>query len=99
MNLQKQKPWRCKKYTDWVKRQPSIISGQPADDPHHIMGHGLTGGMKAPDWATIPLTRQEHTDFHNTPIRTWEDLHGSQVDLLMKFWRDNFEEIRGFLSE
>jgi len=94
----KQNNWRNKKYTDWVKTQYSIISGMPADDPHHIMGHGLTGGTKAPDWAVIPLTRQEHTDFHSTPINIWEAMYGSQVDLLMQFWRDNFEEIREFMK-
>jgi len=34
---------RAKWYTDWVKKQPSAISGLPADDPHHLIGH-MTGG-------------------------------------------------------
>ena len=96
--LQKQNNWRNKKYLKWVKEQPSVISGAPADDSHHIMGHGLTGGTKAPDWAVIPLTRQEHSLFHFMPMMEWEAEHGSQLDYLFKFWRDNFEEIQGFLS-
>jgi len=94
----KQNDWRNKKYLKWVKEQYSVISGMPADDPHHIMGHGLTGGTKAPDWACIPLTREEHTNLHNIGYEAWEDIHGSQVDLLVMFWRDNFEEIRGFIK-
>jgi hypothetical protein len=96
--FKKQNNWHNKKYTDWVKQQPSIVSGLPSDDPHHIMGHGLTGGTRAPDWAVIPLTRQEHTRFHNDP-KSFEEANGSQVDLLMMFWRDNWEEIQGFFSE
>lgn len=89
--------WRSKKYIDWVKSQPSIISGNIGCDPHHIKGHYLTGGVTAPDWAVIPLTRIEHTDLHNIGYKAWEEKHGiSQVDLLMIFWRDNFNEIKGF---
>ena len=55
MNLTKRKPWRSKAYTDWVKTQPSVISGMPGDDPHHIKGHGYGGTVKAPDWMVIPL--------------------------------------------
>lgn len=97
--FQKQNNWRSKKYRDWVKTQSSVLSGLPADDPHHIMGHGLTGGTKAPDWSCIPMTRQEHAVFHDTPRSIWEAKNGSQVDLLMKFWRDNFEEISRFFGE
>jgi hypothetical protein len=98
MLIPKENAWRCKKYTDWVKTQPSVLSGLPADDPHHIMGHGLTGGTKAPDWACIPLTRQEHTDFHNISRDVWEAMYGSQADLLLKFWRDNFDTIKEFFK-
>ena len=97
--LKKQNNWRNKKYTDWVKRQPCMIMHCQADDPHHIMGHGLTGGTKAPDWACIPLSRATHTALHDMGYEAWEDIHGSQLDLLMQFWRDNWDEIQGFFSE
>lgn len=96
--IKKQNNWRNKKYTDWVKQQPSVVSGLPADDPHHIMGHGLTGGTKSPDWAVIPLTRAEHTNLHNG-VRDWEDANGSQLDYLFRFWQENWDEIQGFFSE
>ena len=69
--------WRSRAYLDWVKQQPSCISGLPADDPHHLKGHGY-GGVVAPDWAAMPLTREEHTTFHNMGWQTWEEEHGSQ---------------------
>lgn len=95
----KQNNWRNKKYTDWVKQQPSVISGLPADDPHHLMGNGLTGGTKAPDWAVIPLTRAEHTRLHNIGYKKWEIENYPQTHLLMMFWRDNWGEIQRFFCE
>lgn len=98
MMFPKNKAWRCEKYLKWVKQQPSIISGMPADDPHHILGHGFSGSGKAPDWATIPLTREEHNELHHIGFREWENRNGSQLFLLMRFWVRNFEEIRKFLK-
>ena len=70
---------RDKKYLKWVKSQPSAISGLPADDPHHIIGHGQGGmGTKASDYYTFPLTREEHTYLHNIGWRTWEGINGNQ---------------------
>jgi len=83
MSLQKQQIWRSGKYLKWVKQQPSCISGKPSDDPHHIKGHGY-GGLVAPDWATMPLTRDEHTNFHNIGWETWEAEHGDQWEHVAK---------------
>lgn len=80
MNLTKNKAWRSETYLAWVKQQPSVLSGLPSDDPHHLKGHGFGGTIKAPDWAVIPLTREEHSRFHATGIRTWEEQHGSQLE-------------------
>lgn len=77
--MQKRKPWRSKQYTDWVKQLPSVISQIPADDPHHLIGHGYSGmGTKVSDIWTFPLTREEHTHLHNIGYRRWELKYGSQ---------------------
>ncbi|EMK5023094.1 DUF968 domain-containing protein, partial [Escherichia coli] len=50
--LQRQKPQREEMpvYTRWVKTQKCMTCGNQADDPHHIIGHGLGGmGTKADD--------------------------------------------------
>lgn len=78
MNLQKQLPWRSKKYTDWVSSLPSCVSGLPADDPHHIKCPGMGGSVKCSDFFTIPLTRAEHREFHDRGWKAWEADHGSQ---------------------
>jgi hypothetical protein len=82
--FQKNKPWRSRKYLDWVKTQPCVVTGLPADDPNHMKGHGMGGTMKPPDWATYPMTRAEHTHFHNIGWRTWEEKHGSQWEYVAK---------------
>lgn len=76
--------WRCQEYLDWVKTLPSCISGRPADDAHHIKGHGMGGTVKAPDWAVIPLTREEHSLFHRVGWMTWEIENGNQLELVAK---------------
>ncbi|HAW8360550.1 TPA: DUF968 domain-containing protein, partial [Escherichia coli] len=55
--LQRQKPQREEMpvYTRWVKTQKCMTCGNQADDPHHIIGHGLGGmGTKADDLFVIP---------------------------------------------
>ena len=98
MMIGKQTPWRNKAYIAWVKMQPSIVSRIPADDPHHIMGHGFGGiGTKAPDWAVIPLTRPEHNELHHDK-GAWEERHGCQLFFLMRFWRENWDQIQEFMK-
>ena len=65
----KVKPFRSRKYLDWVKQQPCVLCGAPADDPHHIISvGGMSGmGMTAPDSMVIPVCRQHHDEIHRTP--------------------------------
>lgn len=71
--------WRCPGYLQWVKSLPSAISGAPADDPHHLIGHGMGGmGTKVSDLLTFPLTRVEHSALHDGGYKSWESRHGSQ---------------------
>lgn len=62
----KRSRWESRKYLDWVKAQPCCICDAPADDPHHIkgIGHMSGAGLKAPDWATMPLCRNHHNAMH-----------------------------------
>ena len=70
--MQKIKPWRCKKYTDWVKQLPSAISMKPADDPHHVKGVLFTGTTKPHDLFVMPMTRDEHTYLHDKGATEWQ---------------------------
>lgn len=73
------KPWRSRRYLDWVKSLPSAIDGTPADDPHHVIGHGQGGmGTKASDILCFPFTRAQHNELHHDP-KAWEAKYGSQL--------------------
>ncbi|HFQ0139695.1 TPA: DUF968 domain-containing protein [Escherichia coli] len=85
--LQRQKPQREEMpvYTRWVKTQKCMTCGNQADDPHHIIGHGLGGmGTKADDLFVIPLCRKCHNELH-AGVKDFEDRHGSQLLLLIRF--------------
>lgn len=65
-------------YVSWVKTLPCVASKMPADDPHHLIGHGQGKmGGKASDLFVIPLTREQHTALHDDLI-AWERQYGSQ---------------------
>jgi hypothetical protein len=86
MTLQKYRPWRNRRYLDWVKSLPCVLTGAPADDPHHAIGVGLGGmGTKAPDWAALPVTRASHSRFHVEPVlwpRQWSDIAATLLTAL-----------------
>ncbi|WP_109402775.1 DUF968 domain-containing protein [Proteus terrae] len=77
--------WENSQWLQWVKTQPCCVCGQQADDPHHIIGHGMGGmGTKAHDLFTIPLCRQHHDELHRDP-KLWEANYGNQIELLFSF--------------
>ncbi len=85
--LQRQKPQREEMpvYTRWVKTQKCMTCGNQADDPHHIIGHGLGGmGTKADDLFVIPLCCKCHNELH-AGVKDFEEKHGSQLLLLIRF--------------
>ncbi|WP_042079195.1 DUF968 domain-containing protein [Escherichia coli] len=85
--LQRQKPQREEMpvYTRWVKTQKCMTCGNQADDPHHIIDHGLGGmGTKADDLFVIPLCRKCHNELH-AGVKDFEEKHGSQLLLLIRF--------------
>ena len=74
MMIPKNKRWKCRPYLDWVKEQDCVISGAPADDPHHAIGLGMSGaGLKSPDWTAIPMTRLEHRSFHDNYTKAFDN--------------------------
>lgn len=73
------KEYRNKKYITWIKTLPCVISGLPADDPHHIIGHGMGGmGTTASDLFAMPMCRAVHARLHSMSHKDWEAENGSQ---------------------
>lgn len=103
--------WRNRQWLDWVKKQPSCVSGRPSDDPHHIKGYshitGSGGRIKGDDLFAIPLTRDEHSLGDNIGWQTWEARHGNQLEHWAKLMRravsegvfEFMGEKRGFPAE
>lgn len=85
-HLRNPKRERCvdSKYTRWVKRQMCLCCGKQADDPHHIIGYGLSGmGTKAHDLFTMPLCRAHHDELH-ADVKAFEEKYGSQTELVLR---------------
>jgi hypothetical protein len=62
--------WRSPKYLAWVRNQLCCLCFSPGPiHAHHIKGVGhLSGvGLKAPDWAVMPLCHKCHTEMHHNP--------------------------------
>lgn len=77
----------------WVKTLPSAVSKMPADDAHHIIGHGQGGmGLKASDLFVFPLTRGEHDELHRHGWKAWEKIYGSQWRFVAETLHQAFEE-------
>jgi len=81
----KRRRWVNEKYTRWVKVQQCMCCKNPADDPHHLIGHGQGGmGTKAHDLFVIPLCRAHHDELHADTV-AFEEKYGSQLTLLFRF--------------
>ncbi|MCC8204344.1 DUF968 domain-containing protein [Escherichia coli] len=85
MKRPKRRRWVNEKYTRWVKTQPCACCGKPADDPHHLIGHGQGGmGTKSHDIFTLPLCREHHNELHADTV-AFEEKYGSQLELIFRF--------------
>ena len=72
---------RSDAYLDWLRDQPSAISGQKPCIPHHTVRGGTAN--KGSDFMAVPITQEEH-----------EKLHGMDEE---RFWRkhgvDNVDQL------
>ncbi|MCZ3383876.1 DUF968 domain-containing protein [Kosakonia sp. SOY2] len=81
----KRRRWENPVWTRWVKSQQCMCCYNPADDPHHIIGHGFGGvGTKVHDLFVIPLCRAHHDALHADTV-AFEEKYGSQLELLFRF--------------
>ncbi|EPS9349003.1 DUF968 domain-containing protein [Citrobacter freundii] len=80
----KRRRWVNETYTRWVKTQPCVCCNKPADDPHHLIGHGQGGmGTKAHDLFVIPLCRAHHNELHADPV-AFEAKYDDQLVLVFR---------------
>nr|WP_299241430.1 hypothetical protein [uncultured Halomonas sp.] len=79
MMFPKTKPFRSRRYLNWVASQPCAMCQAPADEAHHLIGIGGYSGMgtKAPDDLSIPACRSCHEHIHARPeliYGQWENI-------------------------
>lgn len=81
----KSRRWENRAYTRWVKAQPCKCRRRPADDPHHIIGHGMDGtATKVHDLFVFPLCRVCHDELR-ADVPAFEQKYGSQLAQLFRF--------------
>jgi Protein of unknown function (DUF968) len=76
-------PARSWKYRGWVRTLPSAISGLEGCEAAHT---GTDGGMKqkASDYSCIPLTPEEHREYHQIGKAEFEAKYGIDCATLVK---------------
>lgn len=77
---------RDRKYLDWVREQPCIVTGASPCDPAHIRW-GLGGGMglKPDDSRVLPLVHQLHQEQHQIgEVRFWLKQANEHPEFLME---------------
>jgi len=68
------KPYRSKKYLHWVSNQQCCVTLSPGpNDPHHIKGRLMGGGVKCSDLFCIPLKHELHAEFHQIGWESFEE--------------------------
>jgi hypothetical protein len=85
--LHPNKPARDWTYRAWIRSLPSAISGLSPCDACHT---GTDGGMrlKASDYSCIPLTREEHMEYHRIGQRAFASKYGLNILNLVKRLND-----------
>ncbi|MEM6485313.1 MAG: DUF968 domain-containing protein [Pseudomonadota bacterium] len=83
--------WENKDMLDHVRTMPCAYTHKPAEHVHHLIGMGgMSGwGLKAPDWAVIPVTSEVHEQIHNDP-----EMQKTQPMMILKNLEKLFNEGR-----
>ena len=88
------KPIRNYKYRAWIRSLPSAVSGEgPCDACHTGTDGGI--GQKSSDLSCIPLTRQEHQEYHQIGKKDFERKYGldlfALVQRLNRIWSKQWQ--------
>ena len=90
MNIQRVK---SKRYLDYVRSLPCVITGKDYVHAHHLIGHGEGGmGLKSSDLLAFPLCPELHDELHRQGWKAWEEVHGSQWRFVAKTLHDAMEQ-------
>jgi hypothetical protein len=80
---QRRGPARNYRYRGWIRSLPSAVSGEAGCDACHTgRFHGM--GQKASDYTCIPLTREEHLEYHARGRQEFEARHDLDIQVLVR---------------
>jgi len=85
--IKKDKRVLAPKYLDFVRTLTCSACGSPEVNPHHVIGHGFSGGaLKPDDYLTIPLCNKHHTGDEGVHRghKSWEFQFGSQLNFCVE---------------
>ena len=90
-------PARDWRYRAWVRTLPSAVSGRwPCEAAHTGSDGGM--GMKSSDYSCVPLTFEEHREYHRIGRRAFERKHqismASLVRDLNRVWFEFAREVQ-----
>ena len=80
--IEKDKRVLAPKYLIFVRSLPCVVCDSPKTAPHHVVGHGFSGGaLKPDDYLVIPLCNKHHTGDEGVHRghKSWEFQYGSQL--------------------
>lgn len=67
-------------HDEWIKWQPSVVSGKTPCVAAHVRGGGVA--YRADACWTVPMTYAEHQEMHNVGQKTYAARHGLDLDAL-----------------
>ncbi len=87
-------PVRSESYKAWIRTQPSMISGLEVEiEAAHT---GSDGGMrlKASDTTCVPLTIEEHREYHRIGRDAMEEKYGVSFADAVRRYNQQYEEVQ-----
>ncbi|MGO9893603.1 MAG: hypothetical protein ACLPX8_05230 [Bryobacteraceae bacterium] len=90
-------PARNWKYRAWIRSLPSAVSGLPGCEAAHT---GTDGGMrqKASDYSCVPLTPEEHIEYHRVGKREFERATGLDCGHLVQRLNRDWFRLRNYVK-
>lgn len=86
--MQKKKTYRNKKYLNWLRSRPCVVTGPETEEgsviAHHVrMGNNGGIGLKPSDYRCISLDAIEHRKLHDGGERRYYAYHKLNTDQLI----------------
>ena len=77
-----------KKYLEYIRKIPCLISGKVAD-PHHLTSRGAYGS----DYTALPLARRYHTEIEQIGVKKFEEKYNINV------WKEAHRLLERFMLQ